>query len=521
MEQSLFDQQKPEALSTERIFFITNQLNLREILTARYIGSLYGYDGKYYDDYLADCPGRIPLFTSPLSRTAGVRVCESNPGILRPVYLEIKAGALTGHVSFPAETKTPVCITTEKLISLSDVLSINFLTAEDMTETALREYSDLPDLRKLYRVLPDLFSDQDHTGEILAYLRSLPPVILPSDAEYKIYDRIAGAVTLCLYYINGKKDILNFFLSAGFKNAGKVKLPPALPDWFKLGLYPDYSKDLNSESVLFASAVKVLHTLTADTVNVKSEIIEQIRRETTLFNIPEETRKTLYSGLDLMHKYIRNEQPFGPNIPKPGFEVSRALLLFLMRSDYRDLLVWSKDETGANDNIMFTALAFAGLASGVKSMDISFRPDVQDQKIADMIVRELNSPASLKIKKTDLKTSKVTKAVTDPDQKLPVNENAVVSLIEKLKSAAVNTDRLTNFIATALCSYMSWDECVETSGSFNSENSITMLFEGKTVNFKLKGIAAVNYTINLPSFINLIDDCEKEVLIVFLKQFVL
>jgi len=51
---------------TEPLYYITNQFNLREILSGGFIASRESFDDKYYPDLLAESPGRIPLFTGPV-----------------------------------------------------------------------------------------------------------------------------------------------------------------------------------------------------------------------------------------------------------------------------------------------------------------------------------------------------------------------------------------------------------------------------------------------------------------------
>ena len=403
MENSLFGQN--EALKTRSdspLYFITNQYNLREVLTGRYIGSVLSYDNKYYPDFLDVCSGRVPLFTAPIGLDAADFV-KHDPETSFPVLIEVNTSHLNldGSPTFlrtegdtGATAAKTYCYAWAGVIPFSAITAIHFISPQDREEFSLRAFSELPDASYLYRVSPQLVDSSFGEPALNEWLSLQSKVDVPSAADFERMDRVSGAVVICA---SRTKDIRDrrYIEQLGEWNKQKHSLTSnRLPYWFQQGFYPKKfgrggSPDTNS--ILFSAVVNVLHRFDWKASRRTLDILQSIEKELDQWSLQENERLLLGEIFDRARRYIRSEKNFEPFKPSTGYDVAKALLLFLLRPDPHQLLAWPQAETGADNNVMLTTAAFAGLLIGRKSLSLEFRPEELDKQAAQTVVQGLSA----------------------------------------------------------------------------------------------------------------------------------
>jgi hypothetical protein len=407
MESPLFAQEAPRKLfSPAPLFFVTSQYNLREILTGRYLGSVLSFDNKYYTDLLDLCPGRIPLLTAPLGREILDFVNNHDPETSFPVAVELNPRLIDiaqqpwyNDAQRPAPTADGphYCYAPGGVIPPAAIIGIHFFTEAHREEFSLRAYDELPDASHLYRVSPALVGPTTDLESLTQWLHSLPTLDSPSTADYIHADRAAGASVLCAYRAQNIRD-QQYIEQLAFARA-KYPLPATrTPYWFDQGFYPrDPSLGTGSfdtNRILFSAVVNVLHKVDWSASRRKMNIVDAVEHELTAWTVQNDEQRSSFSELLTRARgYLTDRlvfRPFEPN-KRSEYDVAKALLLFLMRPDPRNLLDWSPTETGADNNVMLTAAAFAGILFGRKSLSVAFRPDALDRKVSELIVDSLNS----------------------------------------------------------------------------------------------------------------------------------
>jgi hypothetical protein len=581
MEAPLFAQDpQPKLFSGTPLFFITNQYNLREILTGHYIGSVLSYDNKYYTDLLDLCSGRIPLFTAPLGQDVLDFVNRHDPETSFSVAVEVNPRLVnlvnqpsfnrTGHHSGTSEPS--YCYAWVGVVPPAAITAVHFFTEANKVEFSLRDYSELPDSNHLYRVSPGLAGHGAELNHLTDWLESLPKSDVPSTADFIRADRASGGSVLCAQRTQDryeKKYIEQ--LAAGPKQ--KYSLPAGrTPYWFSQGFYPrKYTHDarvVDTNRVLFSAVVSVLHEFDWSTSRRTLDILEAIERELTTWAVRDEERISFGEVFARARGYLRNERVFEPFKPVAGYEVAKALLLFLLRPDPHHLLNWSKEETGAENSVMLTAAAFSGILIGRKSLRIEFRPDALDRKAAESIVESFNSIINFSVPSSDpapITAHEVTQIEMPPLEKseltsqeakingethavvpisslelnievadeaeVPHNESGysddvasvhidtkssgpiikvAVGLKQQLLQADFTEDPKMKAIALKFCSESGWNNCVKSVLICPGDEDVMMkqvkLKTRKVIAFEVSGFAEVEYRLDEKQFKELLND---------------
>jgi hypothetical protein len=561
MENSLFAHNEVLKIHSEGpLYFITNQYNLREVLTGRYIGSVLSYDNKYYPDFLDICSGRVPLFTAPIGLDAAEFV-KHDPETSFPVLIEVNTNQinLDGSPTFLRTTRgngteiaKTYCYAWAGVIPFSAITAIHFLSLQDREEFSLRAFSELPEASYLYRVSPDLVDSSFGEPALNEWLSLQSKVDVPSAADFERMDRVSGAVIICA---SRTKDLIDrqYIEQLGEWSKNKPSIASnRLPYWFQQGFYPKKlgrgdSPDTNS--ILFSAVVNVLHRFDWKASRRTLDILQSIEKELDQWSLQENERLLLGEIFDRARRYIRSEKNFEPFKPSTGYDVAKALLLFLLRPDPHQLLAWPQAETGADNNVMLTTAAFAGLLIGRKSLSIEFRPEELDKQTAQIVVQELSAltinysavsenvdvraiPLEEQLTGLDVAKSIITAEQTEEviaiqpieDEREFISATLPVAVVEstaaksklsslikqKLMEADYTQDaKLTSF-ALALCKDMGWRDCVTSLLVCPGDDDVTMsqvkIKAKKVLAFKVNGFAEVIYELNALRFVELLND---------------
>lgn len=383
-----------EEHSAATLYVVTNQVNLRDSLAAGFIGPVNSFFRSYAADFLALCPGRIPLFSGRITQDMLDFVRQHHPATTIPVILEVRLAQseLQGVpvLQTEADGAGRSCLAYDRLVGLENLTAIHFLSEEELSEFRVRIFRDMPDYARLMRCTPSLLQDSGSTvQEIKVWLESLPSLPEPDPASFMAHDRVAGAYLLALPFTPSpaRRDLLE--LVKRRSTADKL----LLPSWLAKGIYPEDQPIISAgdeNEILFAACTQVLHD-TGTAVSSGQRILDRVEAELARHNLQDSP------SLDILKKarrYLLNEERFRP-LKSSRFVVAAALLLFLMRPDPERLAGWAQEETGATAEVMQTAMVFAGLLKGRKSLDTRLRPAENDRTVERWIVRSLNSEVTV------------------------------------------------------------------------------------------------------------------------------
>jgi len=499
---------------TEPVYYITNQFNLREILSGGFIGSRASFDDKYYKDLLEECPGRIPLFTEAPAASLRQKVNEHNPEISFAVILQIDAAKLNMDTSARIkEGEKIVCIACEGAIPLDSVSAIHFLSVQNRSEFEVRTYSNMPNPRELYRVTPELAQMTDRNPDVLARLRELPPLPYPTRDQFSSIDRVSGAISLCIFRSAGKEQ--SGQLLKLLEKGKKQKKTDQIPSWFKPGLekqLPDEISSLtNINELVFASTITVLHDHNLNTIGQKPVVLEEIRKQVFANPAIGERKATLEKSFTKIQRILRLEDDFEPLKPSPGYDALQALLLFLMRPNHNALLSWPASETNASQPVMLTALAYSGIVIGRKGLETEYRQ--ADAKVAALVADVLNviskqngkpaktdtKPSKPKATKTQLILSTETSGIPVPAQRVLPSSIDWKTISEETLTEKKDDQELVGS-AVWLCQEKGWGDCISTVVTWPHKEKFRIQSEKTRLTLKFSGFPKISYELNLEQF---------------------
>ncbi len=556
MENSLFAQN--EVLrwpSAKSLFFVTNHYNLREVLTSRFIGSVLSYDNKYYPDFLELCSGRIPLFTSPLYQDVVDFVSQHDPETSYPVVVELNprqiylAHTPVFHYTLSEnetahESAQGGCYAWAGVIPFSSVVAIHFLSDQSKSEFSLRSFSELPNADHLYRVSPQLVATGHSEPNLKDWLAAQTPVDVPSAADFVRMDRVSGAVVICASRTRDLRERKYIEQLATIPQQKSPSPSTRTPYWFQQGFYPKgFSRNGGSpdtNSILFSAVVSVLHRFDWQASRRTLDILSLIEQELDGWGIKSEERALLAEIFDRARRYIRSEKAFEPFKPSTGYDVAKALLLFLLRPDPHQLLAWPQEETGADNGVMLTAASFVGLLVGRKSLSLEFRPEALDMQAAETVVQVLStlsayntssisavateSPVDGAVQHDSQPATPEPEVVTEevkmasdinqePEPAIAPEPTTLKSKLpssikQRLLEADYTQDDKLKAFALALCNEMGWRGCVTSLLVCPGDDDVIMsqvkLKNRKVMAFRINGFAEVIYELNAPRFIELL-----------------
>jgi len=506
---------------TEPLYYITNQYNLREILSGGFIGNRESFDDKYYKDLLEESPGRIPLFTLPIelslfqkvnahdSETSFAVVLEIDPAkIETDSYAEIKMAEKDGNPRL-------VCMASRGVISLKSVSAIHFLSAENLSEFEVRSYSNMPNPRELYKVGPQLARTEGSIPDILQRIRELPGLAYPTRDQFSALDRISGAISLCIFRSEGKEQSKQ--LLSLLEPAKKTKKTDKIPSWFRLGLEKKSKEEISRLSdineLVFASTIAVLHTHNLNTIGQKPKILEEIKKLVYDHPTIEEYRETLDKSFTKIQRLLRLEDDFEPFKPSSTiYDAIRGLLLFLIRPNHKDLLSWSPSETNASQPAMLTALAYSGIVIGRKGLDTEYRP--ADSETAQLVVAALNliSKQNDRPVKTGAKNPKGGATKSQPATMMARSAAAVSAHLvtassldwKMIKEEVLNEKKDDpEFIGSAVwwCRERGWKDCVTMVVNWPLKDNFSMQSGQKNeLTIRLLGFPDISYELDFDQF---------------------
>jgi hypothetical protein len=370
--------------------FPTNRYNLLEILSFGIVAPRAAYD-KYYHDLLEATPGRVPLFAAPICDEISA-ICTSEGTATFPVIVELRSTAPhldkvpsidgSGNPGKTVVGENAVAWAPDLPFALNDRCIIHFRTSDDLEEHQTQEYENVRNDDWTYLVSPQLFGGASGT-KILDWLSRLGAVDVPSAEDYKVEDKLGGAIALLL---GGRQHETS-------ENIGRHLLNAAGPGRDHVPGYLSYlihneRRNVDRESRLFYAVISTLRGLEPKTF-APTAFLTALPESEELQHLRRADREFVSRGLDRVRKVVANELEFVSFPSNPGSAIMRALMLFALRSDPKRLTGWDPAETNATGMPFAMALLFAGYLSGRKRMAHWYRPKAVDRQIAALTVRRL------------------------------------------------------------------------------------------------------------------------------------
>jgi hypothetical protein len=197
---------------------------------------------------------------------------------------------------------------------------------------------------------------------------------------------------------------------------------------------------------------------------------------------------------------LRQDRDFKPFTPGKGISVGKALLMVLMRPIPSNLLSWTRDESGADPEVMMTAAVLCGLLNGHKRLATEFRTEPLDRVLA----RRTAAIASPWLKQ--------------PAVQLDIRESAEGELIELLADGEVAirlkkspptveevlagldlTNDVTASLGLMIAVKLGWDDAVNSVVSVPS-GSFRLVRDKKGVSLECAGTVSVTQTVDAVAF---------------------
>ena len=464
-----------DELRSQPRLVLTNQRNLREMLSTGMLLTLEGFE-KYYPDAFELTPGRIPVFTSKLPANLVSRVARE-PGVT-PVALVLRQEQPWG-----GDGSSGAVLMAGPLPLASAVETAVFVEQQDLQNFLETPFDNL-DVRALTTsVDPDLFTANDVSPEDLTRLSDeIGVAAKPSVTDYRVADKEAGSRALVAAMVDGDgttfDGLVEFVAPSGRvpKDLGK------LPRWLYTGPHWSVVTKPTLDQRIYMAAIDRLSSEDVQESWRPVEVLERISIAIDRTALSKTQHKELDSNLNGLRLIVSNERPFKPFRERRGLPVAKALLLVLLRPDPERLLDWNPSDSGASADVMFTAAALVGRLRGRRRMPLSLRPAPFDHFLAHQTACQVNGAG--------LRPEDRPRVVVDHDTRRIVWRDrdllkATATAIDPKGSVEEKPDQR---IMLEICKELGWDDCCTTS--FNMPASeIDMTIAGGTVQLRLRGLA--------------------------------
>jgi len=519
MEQPLFDSAKDlnggmEPTRSEiPLLFPTNLPNLIHFLSRGYLApkGCFGEDDKYYRDLLAMVPGRLPLFTPPVSEEVIDLVQRESRRTARPVLVELDAADLVAarvpgvdEEERSAEVfldsrefkvaAPPVVITTGK------IRCIHFLDDRDLKTARRRRFGNVRELPEaLAKVSPGLRDEIGlSVGALQSWFSSLDAPTGPTPQEFKDVDKTAGAAALMAHS--------NPELAEGILNLlnGRDRTSGQLPSWISLdgsgaaagASTADAKTRHTADRIVFQSASSALRATSPRSLRPRETLKEINKVLTESEGLPNQDRKNIRESVKRIENILASEAPFD-GVKNDRYPSLQGLMFFLIKDSPEPLMQWSPADTGASTEAHLASAAYCGLVYGHAGLPLEFRSESLDQKLAEWAAGELtNLPSDAE----ESRARDVKEAIEKPNS---ISQQVRTKFLE----ADLENEGPVRNAAIELCRKKSWTDCIETLvfAVDRSEVETRVTKEGGN-NQKLKmawripGAAEVRYSLDTERF---------------------
>jgi hypothetical protein len=373
-----------ELAAGRSLYFPTNQVNARGILSSGLLAPIQAY-GKHYPDLLDLCHGRVPLFTMNPPPDAWQVVNPGGDESIFPVCIEVAPGSFSegtvpslvkGSLGAGSESdvSTPsvddLCLAAPFFLPLSDNLILHFRSQRDLDEWNAREFGDLrlDDLR--CQVTSTLFDGRaEEGGQWRSWLEGLPAVSIDQGLLENLDAAMGSLALLVAGTMEAKRGPVEFHLPFLESIPGPDSVQHLAGAW------------LESCGVTVDEPVRVI--LEAACSVLAGHDWNQDRRAAELFQrILDQSMRLATSARDLTGvrdkgiSILRGESEMKP--PAEGrldgvSDVCRALL-FMLQDPLPLTLVSRLRQFGESDQVHGLVLILAGALAGLSGLPGTKKP---------------------------------------------------------------------------------------------------------------------------------------------------
>jgi hypothetical protein len=364
----------------ERLFFLTNRMNLNGVLSSRILAPRESFQ-KYYSDLLELCPGWVPLLTAPPTADLIDQVM-SERGAGAPVLIELSESALEGK-----QADAPVIYVRGAL--LSSAKGIHFRDNRSLREHRARGYDNVHPHDELLQVSPELFESNGRDDVQIA-----APEVDPA-TDWLHLDRVRGAVSAVLAAADSGEALA---LAASVLGAQQLPENITIPPWLtwnaltgdESATAPEAPAEF-ADRLIFQAAYRVLGRQDQSQAWSPSAVLETVASEIAAANADDETRAIIHRNLQRIQELVDVDREFEPfRNPGSPYVAAKAFLMTLLRPDLGQLLEWSIEETGADVTTRSVAAVLAGCLRGVARESVALRSVALDDLSAAWAVHRAN-----------------------------------------------------------------------------------------------------------------------------------
>lgn len=370
-------------VSRPSAFFLTNRFNLLHVLSAGFIPTREGFP-KYYDDLLVRAPGRVVLFSGPLS-TAMADEVQPMP-VAFPVALEVPG--LTDRdrrtPAFPSsEGAGERAWAPEGPWPLLDRTVVHFRDEGERREFEARSFPNVRSPNEL-RVTPSLFRDGSlRVDELSTWLASLPAV-RTEKASFFDLDKRLGAVALAVEMrarLTGEAAALSLLDVLVRTHDG----PSALEAIVRRPL-----PQAELEAIVFGSACRLLAEVDPIAGYAPLVMIKTLRDDLQGQLDGRDAEDTVRARLDHAESVLRAEADMRPFAKAQGLVSVKALVLAALRRDADRVFRMAPSDAPEDPVVQEAAAYLVGLTQGRVRTSLDFRRPEVDRRLVDF---SFNRPA--------------------------------------------------------------------------------------------------------------------------------
>lgn len=443
----------------ETAFILTSQHNLRLYLSYGFFGQRAVLQEDIWRDDFAVLPeGRAPVFCIPVHGSIVSTFYGDTLETTFPVLTEFD----WSQVEKGVVRKAGKC---ESLFLLCGLIPVNYAKAfhfekeEHRANFLSSPFSNLNLIADQAKVTPEMFSGNDIDISSFESCLKNPETNFEIDLEeYRLMDRVLGAVSLACHVIEKSGGEVSSWEQILSQNHEVLKTgTDSCPAWFRHPLRTCEGKEIDS----FQSVEKKLFSVVFNKVSGLHRkqgwrplnVLSEIETEFSQYASTDEIQQMYF---DKMRDLIDCSEEF-KGVKEGGNEVSKALLLFLMRTEDPERLInWSQAETKASPVTMATASFISGLAHGYNALPATIRMSDRDKRLKNAISNRINS------KYQHLQKS-INEAPVVQENKLSEKNSGNYGRILRLFTAKeVIAGSSIEPVAIELCEKAGWSDCVNT-----------------------------------------------------------
>lgn len=360
------------------LYFLTNRMNLNGILSSRIVAPRESFQ-KYYTDLLQQTPGWVPLLRGKPT-SAQIEAVTTERGAGAPVIVEFP-------VDVAGKMKPDTTVVFVPAVALSTAVAIHLPSERDLREHRVRGYSNVHAHDELLRVTSKLFDSE--TADQHAFI---PPASAP-DVDWRRIDRIRGAVNAAVRSASSGEQL---GLVAALVGAPKLPAAVAVPPWLAWNDVDDHATrdarpqldDAVPDHVLFRAAYEALGERDVTQAWSPNAVLDEVEARVRKADLADDAADAMIRNLRRVRSIVNVEVDFESFRPSARALISaKALLLVLLRQELDQLLVWSDEETGADDATRVVAAVLAGRLRGLARESTKFRSRELDDLTAAWAVR--------------------------------------------------------------------------------------------------------------------------------------